>query len=380
MTEMTGRQRIEAAIALQPVDRVPVLPLAEIFAAGHSEATLAEVVRDPEISRQVVERNFDEYGGWDAVSASSVPINDLGYAFFGAPGKLPGYQLGENELWQMDEREIMQVEDYDFICDHGWNAYIAKIYPSLGYPVPPERFVQRLGEIGAAEQRNIRYWQARGVSTYMSPGPGFGLDEISLSRSIKNGMADLYRRPEAVIAAIEAIVAEQLPQGIARFKALREATGGEPITMMLATVRPTFVAPRYFKKFFWPYFKAGVERIVEEGILINLHFDGDWTPYLEYFLELPAGKIVLELDGLTDIFKAKEILKGHMCIMGDVPAGMFSLSSPQEITDYCKKLIDIVGEGGGFILSSGCTVPIDAKPENLRAMIEIGKTYHPHSG
>ena len=40
---------------------------------------------------------------------------------------------------------------------------------------------------------------------------------------------------------------------------------------------------------------------------------------------------------------------------------------------YCRKLIDIVGRDGGFILSNGCTCPVDAKLENVKAMIETAK-------
>jgi len=35
------------------------------------------------------------------------------------------------------------------------------------------------------------------------------------------------------------------------------------------------------------------------------------------------------------------------------------------------------GEGGGFILSSGCFVPIDAKFENVKAMIDIAESHAP---
>ena len=77
----------------------------------------------------------------------------------------------------------------------------------------------------------------------------------------------------------------------------------------------------------------------------------------------------------TDIFEAKKVLGDHMCLMGDVSATMFTLGTPEEVEAYCKRLIDEVGEGGGFILSSGCGVPHDAKPENMRALIETGNTY-----
>jgi uroporphyrinogen-III decarboxylase len=47
--------------------------------------------------------------------------------------------------------------------------------------------------------------------------------------------------------------------------------------------------------------------------------------------------------------------------------------TPEEVEDYCKKLIDIVGDGGGFILKS--EISREAKPENVRAFINVAKTY-----
>jgi len=61
-----------------------------------------------------------------------------------------------------------------------------------------------------------------------------------------------------------------------------------------------------------------------------------------------------------------------MALMGDVPGTLLSLGTPGEVEAYCRKLIQEVGEGGGFVLSSGCSVPYDAKIENVRAMIKAG--------
>ena len=96
---------------------------------------------------------------------------------------------------------------------------------------------------------------------------------------------------------------------------------------------------------------------------------------LQYFKEMPNGKCILELAAQTDIFTAKTFLGDHMCLMGDVPATLFKLGTPQEVEAYCKRLIDEVGEGGGFILSSGCGIPHDARPENVQAMILTGMNY-----
>jgi uroporphyrinogen-III decarboxylase len=65
-----------------------------------------------------------------------------------------------------------------------------------------------------------------------------------------------------------------------------------------------------------------------------------------------------------------------MCISGDVPASLLTLGTPDDVREYCQKLIDEVGKGGGFILTTGCECPVDAKFENVKMMINVAKTYN----
>ncbi|HBG23241.1 MAG TPA: uroporphyrinogen-III decarboxylase, partial [Peptococcaceae bacterium] len=130
--------------------------------------------------------------------------------------------------------------------------------------------------------------------------------------------------------------------------------------------------PRLWRRFVFPYYKQLVQAVVDEGVIPILHFDSDWTRDLENLREMPKGKCVLALDGATDIYKAKEILGDHMCIMGDVPAALLSLGTPGEVNEYCQRLINEIGPAG-FILSSGCDIPPNAKPENVKAMIDSVK-------
>ncbi|MBW2418383.1 MAG: hypothetical protein JRH19_07540 [Deltaproteobacteria bacterium] len=79
----------------------------------------------------------------------------------------------------------------------------------------------------------------------------------------------------------------------------------------------------------------------------------------------------------TDILAAKDVLRDPLCLKGDVPAALLSIGTPAEVEAYCSRLINRVGDGRGFILSSDCGVPADARPENFRAMIETGKHHTP---
>ncbi len=339
---------------------------------------LASVVKDLDLARDVMIKAYEDLGGWDATFFPGGMVSDVGWGTFAMASKLPGYELGEDDLWQLDEKEIMKVEDHDFIQKNGWNAYLAYAYPRVGAPCPPHQFIPRLIEMGAQSVKDTQIWESKGVSVFAGLGPQPPFESVSFTRSLKETIADVYRRPDVLEATLDCILAETVPMSIETFQGLKKATQWGTRVAFLGATRAPFLSPPNFDRFFWKYIKSAVNQLLEAGITPMLHFDSSWDRYLERFLELPKAQVILELDGTTDIFKAKQILKGHMCLMGDVQASLLKLGTPEEVTAYVKKLIDVVGEDGGFILSTGCDCPIDAKPENVKAMIDTGKSYSPH--
>ncbi|MFC1864038.1 uroporphyrinogen decarboxylase family protein [Thermodesulfobacteriota bacterium] len=53
---------------------------------------------------------------------------------------------------------------------------------------------------------------------------------------------------------------------------------------------------------------------------------------------------------------------------------MLVKGTPVEVKEYCHKLIEDCGKGGGYILAPGASAE-KAKPENLHAMMEAAKEY-----
>ena len=112
---------------------------------------------------------------------------------------------------------------------------------------------------------------------------------------------------------------------------------------------------------------------IEVGLNPFVLWEGDCTSRLETIADIPAGKAVYWFER-TDIFRAKEVLGKTVCVRGNVPISTLCTGSPDDVRTYCKRLIDGVGHDGGFIMDAS-TVLDDAKPENVRAMIDFTKEY-----
>ena len=194
---------------------------------------------------------------------------------------------------------------------------------------------------------------------------------LSLTRSLIKFTQDLYYRPELVENALETMTEDVIQAGINACK----KTGFKWIYMPEERAEAAIYPLKIFERFWWPYTKRIVDAWHAEGITTWFHLDQCWDLNIPYFKELPKSSVILDLDGLTDIFAAKEVLKNHICLMSDVSAALFALGTPKDIEAYCKKLIDKLGVDGGHILGTGCEMPPTTKPENFKAFLHTGKTY-----
>ena len=57
-----------------------------------------------------------------------------------------------------------------------------------------------------------------------------------------------------------------------------------------------------------------------------------------------------------------------------MPSSLLQVGTKEEVIAYCKKLIDVCGKDGGYILSLGSGID-KCDPANLHAMIEAAEEY-----
>jgi hypothetical protein len=394
---MTPTERILAAIRGEPYDRVPVAPHLNaefpLRLKGRPTSDAYNVAHGAEAQEATFEL-YHRVGGWDAVTmaaggglAFTPPLLTLFAAFYGDVMRFPGAddRLSEQESSpQYAERRILEVEDYDAIAEMGWHnfclANIHRISSSLfGIPLATTPLQDIAAAITASYIATRDRWHGLGVPVLAGANPADPQMILSILRTLTEFTMDLYRCPDKVKAALEAISVD-ITQGSIDSMLL---TGPPPASgipgIMLACERGSgaIYNLEIFENFVWPYIKRAVEGYHEAGFVTTLHFDSDWTRNMPYLLELPARSCIVELDSTTNIFKAKEILGDHLCIMGDVPPALSALGTVAEMETYCKRLIDEIGSNTGFILSTGCAVPPDTKLENFQAMISTARNYPP---
>lgn len=382
-TLTTRMARVQSAIGLEKGDRAPVSLMMDYkFPCRYKGITQGEYFRNRNLGTKALREVFDELGGWDTIQAAGNTTRDQDMLEAPMKIKVPGKDIPEDDVIQWEEMEILTEKEYDTIIKYGWKRFISEFYPRFRGWDPAEyhdRIETRAARELAGMKENIRYWVNKGTPVFGGGDVFTPLMMLSCCRSMVKFTMDLYRIPDEVQAVMDAMVPDLIDMSIQSAK----ATGISPptglLTKLLVLERGgAFIYPlKIFERFELPYMKKMVNAFVAEGITPILHFDSDWTLNMPYLRELPRGKCFCQLDSRTNIFKAKEALRDHMCIMGDVPPSLLSLGTPQEVEAYCQKLIDVVGEGSGFILGVGCTVPVDAKFDNLKAMIDTAKTHRP---
>jgi len=392
---MTKEQRVLAAINLEPYDRVPVAPHINLEYAFRFKGRPAADAYNLAVAGEGIQAMFDLYdsvGGWDACTlpTGSLPVTPhyilLLAIIYGNTMKYPGQdsRLDVNTSPQYAEREVMTVKDYDEIIEKGWHRFLEDNRERIcgtfmGIPTTLSELPGYSQLLTGGYAANVVEWAKRGVPVMAGALLSDPEMILSLMRTAKEFTLDLYRRPDKVKKALD-VMSKDITQGAIDSMLLAGPPPKRGIPGIMVSCERgggTYYNLKTFEYFVWPYIKEEVEAWWKAGFVTTLHFDTDWIKNMPYLRELPRKSCIVELDSKTDMFKTKDILGDHLCLMGDVPASISAKGSVDDMEQYCAKLIEYVGKDTGLILSNGCAVPPDTKYENFKAMINSVKKYAP---
>lgn len=398
-------KRVFDAVALKEPDRVPIAPVIQAFPLYNYGLTVADAMYDYKKMEVVLDKFYTDYQpdlAWDPVffyPAKMFEILDI--QWFRWPGGKFG--MDPNTMYQYIEKENMFPEEYDELIHDPTHFMMSKFLPRsygslkglekirlrgslwmnifdavLPFSFPDvQNSLKALMEAGEEVNKWYQFidYYDRKLNKMGFPVAwgSFGFAPFDMLGDTLRGtvpiLEDLYDYPEKILEVVDKFTTIAIESAVASCK----ATGRPFVWIWLHKGVDQFMSVEQYKKFYWPSLQKYLIGLVDAGLTPIAYCEGSYNNRLDILRDVPKGKIIYNFE-TVDMFNAKKVLGDAACIAGNVPNSMLAFGTPQEVEEYCKKLIDVCGQGGGFIMDSSALID-NAKPENLDAMFKVTQTY-----
>lgn len=403
---MERTKRLQDAILLKEPDRVPVILPVGNFPAYYAGLNLKTMMYDYAALVNAWTRFIQDFGddmdsfNGPALTYPGKALEIMDYRLY----KWPGHGLGDNvSSYQFVEGEYMKATEYDALINDPGDFMLRTILPRhFGAAQALQKFVSltsvygrplntihpfALPDVRATFQafmdagKEWEHWQkfvfglmrdstAAGFSSFRGTMATAPFDIIGDSlRGTQGAILDMYRQPDKLLAALDRITPVMIRHIIEQVN----AGGGFMVTFPLHKGDDVFMNDKQFEKFYWPTLKQTILALRNEGIMSYLFAEGKFERRLEAITDLPGSWTVWQFDQ-TDMARAKKIVGKTACILGNVPSSVMCTGTPETVTQYCKKLIEDCGPGGGYILTGGAQAT-ESTPANFKAMMAAARKY-----
>lgn len=383
-------ERYVTAMQNKKPDKVPIRPFVAEFVAKYAGFTCQEVTHDADKAFEAVLKFAKDFD-CDAVVGNMVYVwTGMTEAISLRYYKVPGIDLEPNEAFQYvepanEEDAYMRADEYDQLIDDptGYlaNVWLPRVTKDMSKEGEPCSYRSNLAWLkgGIAMMKyfqgfalqNERLRKECGVVSAIAGALKAPCDILADKlRGYRQLCADMYRRPEKVIAACEAL----MPHMLYNAYATADPTKTVPITVWLHRGCAPFLSYQAYETFYWPTLKKIILELNSMGYQVLFYAEGDWDRNLKYTAELPDRSIIYHVDR-GNIFEVHKQIGHKFCISGGIPNDLLTYGTPDDVRDLCKKIIDVVAKDGGYIMDAGAIIQQDAKIENVRTMIEFTREY-----
>ena len=129
------------------------------------------------------------------------------------------------------------------------------------------------------------------------------------------------------------------------------------------------ISPAAFREFCVPTMKRVIEAMKLPAIY---HSDGNILPLMEDIINLGVAGVANIEPGPMDIEQVKRDFGKRITIVGNIDL-QYTLTqgTTKETKKEVIRRIQVIGQGGRYIMASSNTLPSYVKPENVRAMGEV---------
>jgi hypothetical protein len=382
-------KRYVTAMKNEKPDKIPIRPFVAEFTAKYAGFTCQQVTHDFQKAFDAARKCAADFD-WDAVVANMVYVwtgltQAIGLKYYGVPGiDVPpntGFQYKEPP----PEKAFMRPDEYDRLIEdptgYLFNVWLPRVSAYVSPIGEPTSYRNNLSFLKGG-MAMMKYFTAFGTQNALLRSESGTVSAISgilkapfdiLADKLRGYIAltmDLFERPDKVLAACEALIPHLTHVALSG----ADPDKNVPVGFWMHRGCVPFISHEHFNKFYWPTLKPIIEEIWAHGHQVLFYAEGDWNAHLRSFAELPDQSIVYHVDK-ADIFEAHRTIGNKFCISGGIPNVLLGFGTPNEVRDYCKKVIDGVAKDGGYIMDASAIIQNDAKVENVQAMTDFTREY-----
>ena len=341
METMTPRERMEALAEGKKVDRIPVCPI-----LGEYPSVVAGIPVDRYLhsSRLMAEAQVQAfYGlGYDSVGVGPDYLGmaeAMGCRLRYAPDERP--QLAASVV--EDERSLSRLKPVEAERDGRLPMYLEAL----------KTIKDRIGD-----------------QVKVGSGVGGPFTLAACLRGTEEFLKDLIRKPDFAHQILE-ISRQSIMNYMEACSRLGVSCSlGEPLASC------SVISPHHFRQFAKPYLSAICEWYRScFGRSLSLHICGITKPVWEDVAALGVSQF--SFDEKEDVEEAKRFIGTRLVIKGNVPpVSVLARGSYEEVTAAATRCLNKGFDSPkGYVLSSGCTVPLETPPGNIRALIDASRRF-----
>jgi hypothetical protein len=372
---MNSRERVHAAIAGQPVDRVPLG-----FYAVDCD-TVAQVLGRSTLVRDKVGSQIALWEGRRAELAASLKADVVDF-----------YRLMDcADLLLPKEAMLLPPVDYEplrprALGDDRWEDNRGRVYQAsrganeiqcVSDPTPPRCTwcVDDFADDTPPAAPDLSVFEVLdhvigelGQTRYVASMTG-GITAVTLLGGTEEGLVLHALQPEVIAAANRQSV---LRQNALDAHCIRPGAAGVLMEQDMAGSNGPLVSPEMFRELGYPYLKARMQHVRASGVeQIIFHNCGNNVPLMEMFIDCGVDCYQsLQTTAGMEVGLLKERFGQDLCFWGGVPVELLIAGTPAEVRQAVRTAMERGAPGGGFIMGPSHSVAFGTKYDNFLAFLD----------
>lgn len=374
---MTSRERVLTAINHEQPDRVPVV-------LGVSNATGIKMKPYKGIKEIIGVQAPDDYiYDWPELGTAQIDEATM--------RRLHSDVRGVLDLEPENIRRRNRERDPHSDCIDSWGSGQSEVKPGHWYPgvhpLPDARTVDDLESyqgwpdmtdptrIAHVREAAKRLAEENQFAIMATPWLLFPFERAHAMQGLEKFLLNMAIDPEFARALLVKI-AGYCKQLMGPFlEALGENVDIIKIGDDLGTEKSLLISPKMYREILKPIHADFIEFIkARTKAKVFFHSDGDVAPLIEDFIEIGVdilNPIQTSAGSMSDLPSLKKQFGDNIVFCGGIDSkNILPNGSTEEVREEVRRVIQILGPGGGCMIGAVHTVMNDVPPENVLAMVD----------